>query len=177
MSYFRLVVYTIFISSILSISAFAHETQSRVVDEVVAQVNEGVITLSRIKREKKNLVDSFVQEGKTREEAQKMVDEKEGELIANMINEELLIQKATEAGLDNDIEASLNERFAEIMKQYNLKTVEQLYAEMEKTGVDPKEIREVWRKQAMRERVIQREVQSKVYWRPNGKELKEYYEK
>ena len=177
MSYFRSAVYTALIAAVFSIPASAQETQTRVVDEVVAQVNEGVITLSRIKREKKNLVDSFVQEGKTREEAEKLVNEKENELIANLINEELLIQKAKESGLENDIEASLNERFLEIMKQYNLKTVEQLYAEMEKTGVDPKEIREVWRKQAIRERVIQREVQAKVYWRPNGKELKDYYEK
>ena len=177
MSYFRYAVYTTLIAAIFSIPAFAQETQTKVVDEVVAQVNEGVITLSRIRREKKNLVDSFIQEGKTREEAEKMVNEKENELIANMINEELLIQKAKESGLDSNIEAALNERFLDIMKQYNLKTVEQLYAEMEKNGVDPKEIREVWRKQAVREQVIQREVQAKVYWRPNGKELKEYYEK
>ena len=35
----------------------AQETQERVIDEVVAQVNEGVITLSRIKRETASIVD------------------------------------------------------------------------------------------------------------------------
>ena len=44
------------------VSAFAQETQERVVDEVVAQVNEGVITLSRIKRESKAIVDGEVQQ-------------------------------------------------------------------------------------------------------------------
>lgn len=177
MRYFRFSVFALLVSLALSFTAYSQETQTRVVDEVVAQVNEGVITLSRIKRETKTIVDTYVQEGKTREEAQKMVDDKQGELIANLINEELLIQKAKEAGLDSDIEASLNQRFADIMKQYDLKTVEALYAEMEKTGVNPAELKETWRKQATRDRVIQREVQAKVYWGFNGKELKDYYEK
>lgn len=174
---FRYAIFTVFVSLALSFTAFSQETQVRVVDEVVAQVNEGVITLSRIKRESKMAVDSLVQEGKTPADAQKVVDEKQGELIANLINEELLVQKAKEIGLDNEIEASLNQRFAEIMKEYKLKTVEALYAEMEKSGTDPRDIRETWKKQAIRERVIQREVQSKVYWGFNGKELKDYFEK
>jgi len=158
-------------------AAFAQETQTRVVDEVVAVVNNDVITLSRVKRETKNIVDSYVQEGKKRDEAQKLVDEKQGELIANLINEELLMQKAKDIGLDSDVEASLNQRFADIMKQYKLKTVEELYAEMEKSGVDPKEMRENWRKQATRDQVIQRDLQSKIYWGFGDKELKDYYEK
>lgn len=158
-------------------AAFSQETQTRVVDEVVAVVNNDVITLSRVKRETKAIVDSYVQDGKKRDEAQKMVDEKQGELIANLINEELLIQKAKDIGLDSDIDASLNQRFADIMKQYKLKTVEELYAEMEKSGVDPKEMRETWRKQATREQVIQRDLQSKIYWGFSDKELRDYYEK
>ena len=161
----------------MNFSTSAQETEEKIVDEVVAQVNEGVITLSRVKREAKNIVDTEVQQGKKREDAQKLVDEKKGELIANLINEELLIQKAKELGLDSEIEADLNQRFLQIMKQYNLKTLDALYQEMEKTGVDPQEIREVWRKQAVRDRVLQKEVQAKVYWGASGKELKDYFEK
>jgi len=177
MRFIRFSITSLLISLSLAAATFAQETQTRVVDEVVAQVNEGVITLSRIKRESKAVVDSYIQEGKTREAAEKLVEDKQGELIANLINEELLIQKAKESGLDSDIEAVLNQRIADLMKQYNFKTVEALYAEMEKTGVDPKDLRETWRKQATRDRVIQREVQAKVYWGFNGKELKDYYEK
>src|SRR5438876_3320360 len=125
-------VFAVFVLFTMSFAAVAQETQTRVVDEVVAQVNDGVITLSRIKREKKSIVDTYVQEGKKPEEAQKMVNEKEGELVANLINEELLIQKAKEMGLDSEIEATVNQHFVEIMKQYNLKTLDALYAEMGK---------------------------------------------
>jgi peptidyl-prolyl cis-trans isomerase D len=169
-------IFLIAVLTITAFSVFAQESETKVVDEVVAQVNEGVITLSRVKREAKTAVDSYVQEGKTREEAQKMVDAKQGELIASLINEELLMQKSKELGLDATIEGDLNRRFLEIMKQQNLKTLDALYQEMEKGGINPQEIREVWRKQAAREAVLQREVSSKVYWGLSSKEMKDYYE-
>ena len=159
------------------LAAFAQETETKVVDEVVAQVNDGVITLSRIRRESKDIVDAKVQSGEKREDAQKAVDGKQGELIANLINEELLIQKGKEIGIDDEVEASLNQRFVDIMKQYDLKTLDALYEEMRKQNVDPVEMREVWRKQATREKVLQREVQSKLYWDKSPKQLREYYEK
>ena len=158
-------------------SVLAQETDEKVIDEVVAQVNEGVITLSRIKREAKAIVETDVQQGKSRAEAEKMVAEREGELIVNLINEELLVQKAKELGLEQDIETSLNQRFVQIMKQYNMRTLDELYREMEKQGVNPEDMRSVWRKQATREEVLRREVMSKEYWRPGSKELRDYFEK
>lgn len=158
-------------------SLIAQETELRVVDEVVAQVNGDVITLSRVKREIKDAVDSLVQQGKSREEAQRTINEKQGELIANLITEELLLQRGKEGGFEKDVEDRINQRFLEIMRQNNLKTVEELYASMEKSGVDPRDVRENWRRQEMREQVIQRDIQSKVYWEPNGKQLKDYYDK
>jgi hypothetical protein len=154
----------------------AQETETKVVDEVVAQVNDGVITLSSITREMRGLVDTKVQEGMKREDAQKLISEKRGELIANLINEELIVQKAKELNIESEIDADLNTRFSQIMKQYNLKTMDALYDEMRKQGVDPDDIRSVWRKQITRDKVLQREVQSKLYWSFGGKELKDYYE-
>lgn len=155
---------------------YAQESEERVIDQVVAQVNEGVITLSRVKREMKSIVELEVQQGKKREEAQKMVDEKQGELIANMINEELLVQRAKELNLDSEIDAAINQRFLEIMKENNLRSLEALYEQMRGQNIDPQEIRELWRKQIVRERVIQREVQAKEYWKPGPTELKAYFE-
>ena len=171
------VIFQIVVLLVLAIPAFSQENETKVVDEVVAQINDGVLTLSRINREIKAIVDTYVQEGKSRDDALKMVNEKRGELIANLVNEELMLQRAKELGLDSEIEGSINQKFLEIMKQQNIKTLEGLYQEMEKGGLNPDEIREGWRKQATREAVIRREVQSKVYWDATSKELKEYYEK
>ncbi|MBV9241779.1 MAG: SurA N-terminal domain-containing protein [Acidobacteria bacterium] len=157
-------------------SASAQETQTHVIDEVVAQVNDDVITLSDIKREMKNAVESLVESGKSKEEAQKLVDEKQGEMIANLINEALILQKAKDLGLDKDVEEQINQRLAQLMKDGGLKTVDQLYAEMEKQGVDPKDLKESWRRQAVRDMVLQKDVQAKIYWQANGTEVKAYYE-
>ncbi|MEO8649898.1 MAG: peptidyl-prolyl cis-trans isomerase [Acidobacteriota bacterium] len=170
-----LIIFT-FIFVLTSVVA-AQEAEERVVDEVVAQVNDGVITLSRVNREVKSIVDSEVQQGKKREDVEKQIAEKRGELIANLITEELLIQKAKELGMDGDIEAAVNKRFIELMKSNNLKTLDALYQEMERGGADPKEFREMWRKQATREMVLQKEVQMKIYWGASGKEIKDYFDK
>ncbi len=162
--------------AMLASAVAAQETETKVVDEVVAQVNDGVITLSSVTREMKDAVDSKVQEGMKREDAQKLIEEKRGELIANLINEELIIQKSKELGLEQEIDANINARFVQIMKQYNMKTLDSLYEEMRKQGVDPTEIRELWRKQATRDLVLQREVQAKLYWEATGSDLKKYYE-
>src|SRR5688500_18477918 len=132
MRYFGFVFFLFALFAFVVSDVSAQETEERVVDEVVAVVNDGVITLSKVKREVKGIVDASVLQGEKREDAQKKVDEKRGELIANLIHEELLAQKAKELGYESDIDASVNRRFTEIMKQYNMKTLDALYVEMEK---------------------------------------------
>lgn len=177
MRYSPLAVFFIAVLLFLTnLTAFAQETQLKVVDQVVAQVNDGVITLSRVKREMNEAIETFVQEGKTREAATAEIENKKGELIANIINEELLLQKGKELGVEGDIESQINQRLAGIMKQQNIKTLDALYKEMEKSGVNPQDIRELWRKQFTRDLVLQREVDSKIYYAWTGKDIKSYFE-
>jgi peptidyl-prolyl cis-trans isomerase SurA len=170
----------IFIIAILFVSnlaAFAQESEAKVVDEVVAQVNESVITLSQIRREMNEAIESFVKEGKTQEQAKAQIEGKQGELIASIINEELILQKGKEInGLEADVDAQINQRFLEIMKQQNIKTLEGLYKAMNESGVDPQTIRENWRRQITKDLVLQREVDGKVYYGWTPKEVKTYYE-
>ncbi len=176
MRVFGLFLFLLALCLVSTSAGSAQETEERVVDEVVAVVNEGVITLSKVKREANGIVEAGVQQGKVRENMQREVEEKRGEMIANLIHEELIVQKAKDLGYDGEIDANVNRRFADIMKQYNMKTLDALYQEMQKTGVDPQEIREVWKKQATRDIIMQKEVDSKLYWGSSGKEIKDYYE-
>lgn len=170
----------IFIIAILFVSnlaALAQESEAKVVDEVVAQVNESVITLSQIRREMNDAIESFVKEGKTPEQAKAMMEGKQGELIASIINEELILQKGKDInGLDSDVDAQINQRFLEIMKQQNIKTLDGLYKAMTESGVEPQTIRENWRRQITKDLVLQREVDGKVYYGWTPKEVKAYYE-
>jgi len=163
--------------SFTALTVVGQETETKVIDEVVAQVNNDVITLSKVKREIANIVRAEVEQGKDRATVQKAVDEKQGELIANLINEELMVQRAKEAGIDKDADIEVNQRFAQLMKQNGIKSIEALYKEMEKTGVNAQDVREMWRRQAIREILMQREVQGKIYWKASPAEVKAYFEK
>ena len=172
--------YAIFMIAVLAFSAAsvaAQETETKVVDEVVAQVNDSVITLSRVRREMNDIVETNMREDKkTRDQARAEVDGKQGEIIANLINEELLLQKGKEIGVNTDVDAQINQRFLEIMRNEKIKSLDALYTEMRKSGVEPDEVRDNLRKQYTREAVFQREVDSKVYASLNAKEIKAYYE-
>lgn len=177
MKYINPAIFLIAFLFLTAIPFRAQESDLNVVDEVVAQVNDGVITLSRVKREMNTVIEAMVAEGKTREQAVAETNTKQGELIAGIINEEILLQKGKELGVEADADAQVNQRLVEIMKQQNMKTLETLYAEMEKQGVNPQTLRDGWRRQIIKDLVLQREVDGKTYWGWSGKEIKDYYEK
>ena len=58
-----------------------------------------------------------------------------------MINEQLLLQKGKEYGVESDIEARVNQQFLAKMKELNLTTLEELYEAMRQSNVDPENIR------------------------------------
>jgi parvulin-like peptidyl-prolyl isomerase len=165
--------------AVLSFSVFpalAQDGEPVVVDEVVAQVNEGVITWSRVKREMKNAVEAITQQGKAREEAQRDVDARQNELIANLINEELLLQQGKELGLEQDVESEVNARFVSIMKEQNMTKLEDLYAAMRAQGLEPEDLKATMRKEITKGMVLSRDVDAKVYYGLTDAELKKYYD-
>lgn len=170
--------YAIFLVAIVfltSLTSFAQETELTVVDEVVAQVNENVITLSDINREMENTINLYVQDGKSRAEAEQLVESKKAELVANLINERLLIQRAEENFTDAQIDAQINRRYVEIMQEQNIKTIEELNDAMTAQGFRPDDIRADFRKQILRESV-ESDIYRKVYFEPSRKKVKAYYE-
>ena len=66
MRYINSAIFLIAILVFSSFTAFSQESEIKVVDEVIAQVNDSVVTLSRINREIEAIIEAGVQEGKTR---------------------------------------------------------------------------------------------------------------
>src|SRR6185436_4197989 len=90
--------------------AVAQEGEPVVVDEVIAQVNDGVVTLSQLKREMKERVETLKQNGMSPEQAQAEVEKRKAELIATLINEQLLLQKGKELDFTQRVEDEVNKR-------------------------------------------------------------------
>ena len=156
------------------------EGASRVVDEVIAQVNTEVITLSALKREQANAVQAIVQQsgGKTTAaEAAAEVQRRQAEMIATLINEQLLLQKGKELGLTEEVEAEVNRRMEEVRKQEGLTTVAALEAAMNAAGVSPATVRQSLRVEIMKNFVLGSEVDRKIYWGLLDAEVKAHFEK
>jgi len=157
-------------------AAFAQETEITVIDAGVVQVNDVVITLSRINSEINNAVESLVREGKTREEAKTEIESKKGRLIASIIEEELIMQKGKELGMERDVEARINQQFVQQKDELGLKSLDELYRLMEQQGIKPDDIRVALRSQITREWVFQSQVDDQVRWGISEGDLKTYYE-
>jgi peptidyl-prolyl cis-trans isomerase SurA len=157
-------------------SAFAQEGEMQVVDEVIAQVNDDVITLSMLKRETKERVDALKQNGMTEQQANEEVAKHQAELIATLINEKLLLQKGKELDLASEIEAEVNRRMLQIAEGQGITTIEKLYQVMQQNGLNPEDVRRTMRSEMMKQAVLQQEVDRRVYLGFSGDEVKKYYD-
>ena len=164
------------ILTVCATSVFAQEGETTVVDEVVAQVNDDVITLSMLKKETKERIDALKQNGMTEQQALAEVNKRQAELIATLINEKLLLQKGKELDLATEIEAAVNRRMLEIANQQGINSIEKLYDAMRQSGLNPDEVRRTMRTEMMKQAVLQQEVDRRVYLSPSAEEVKKYYD-
>ena len=156
-------------------SSFAQEGELQVVDEVIAQVNDDVITLSMLKRESRERIDALKQSGMSEQEAAAEVAKRQAELIATLVNEAVLLQKGKELDLANEVEAEVNRRMLEVAKEQGIPTIEKLEAAMRESGVDPTLTKQTMRTEIMKQAVIQQEVDRKTFFGLTMDELKKYF--
>jgi len=157
-------------------STLAQEAEVTVVDEVIAQVNEDVITLSMLKRESRERIESLKQNGMSAQQATDEVTKHKAELIATLINERLLLQKGKELELTADVEAEVNRRMLEVAKEQGITSIEKLDQAMKESGLDPVQTRQSLRNELMKQAVMQQEVDRKIYFSLTMDELKKYFE-
>ena len=162
--------------TLLTSSVAAQEGEMQVIDEVVAQVNDDVITLSMLKREMKERIEALKQSGKTEQQATEEVNNKQAELIAILINERLLLQKGKELDLAGDIEAEVNRRFLQIATDQGITTIQKLEDAMRQNGMNPEDVRRTMRNEMMKQAVLQQEVDRRVYLSPSTEEVKKYFD-
>ncbi len=177
--YISLAITSIFVFLILALmpsATFAQEGELQVVDEVIAQINDDVITLSMLKRETKERIEALKQAGGSEQEAIAEVGKRQPELIATLVNEALLLQKGKELDLSNEVEAEVNRRMLDVAKEQGITSIEKLEAAMREGGVDPVATRQTLRVELMKQAVIQQEVDRKIFFGWTMEELKKYFQ-
>lgn len=159
-----------------AVNVFAQEGEMQVVDEVIAQVNDDVITLSMLKQEQQQRIKNLKENGMTEQQATEEVTKRQFELIATLINEKLLLQKGKELEMAADIEAEVNRRMLQIAEGQGITSIEKLHQAMQESGINPEEVRRTMRTEMMKQAVLQQEVDRRVYLGFSPDEIKKYYE-
>jgi peptidyl-prolyl cis-trans isomerase SurA len=138
------------------------------VEEIVARVNDQIITRSDYDRAMKELDAEGRQHGASMQE----LSEAHRDLLRNLIDQQLWLSKGKELGITGETE--LVQRLNEIRKQYNLETIEDLEKAAKEQGVSFEDFKANIRNNIITQLVMRDQVGRKVQFTPG--EVQRYYE-
>lgn len=138
------------------------------VEEIVARVNDQIITRSDFDRAMKELDDEGRQRGLTMQQ----LSEAHKDLLRNLIDQQLWLSKGKELGVTGETE--LINRLNEIRKQYNLASMEDLEKAAQEQGVSFEDFKANIRNQIITQQVMRDEVGQHIRITPG--EVQRYYD-
>jgi peptidyl-prolyl cis-trans isomerase SurA len=128
-----------------------------VVEEIVARVNNSIVTHSDYVRSKEQLKDEVKnQEGAGN--ADKLYADREKDVLRDLIDQQLLLEKGKDLGITADTE--LIKKLDDMRKQMNLDSMEELEKAAQAQGVSYEDFKQNLRNQIITQQVIGREVGS-----------------
>lgn len=142
-----------------------------IVEEIIARVNNEIITRSEYVRSREQLKQEIQQQDPGN--ADRTFAEKQRDVLRDLIDQQLLLQKGKDLGITGDTE--LIKRLDEMRKQMNLATMEDLEKAAEAQGASYEEFKQNLRNQIITQRVIGQEVGSHLSMNKD-EELKFYNE-
>ena len=138
------------------------------VEQIIARVNDQIITSSDFDRAEKELDQEERQRGATMQEA----SDARRDLLRNLIDQQLWLSKGKELGITGETE--LINRLNEIRKQYNLSSLEDLEKAAKDQGVSFEDFKQNIRNGIVTQDVMRQEVGNKIQITPG--EVERYYE-
>ncbi len=141
-----------------------------VVEEIIARVNNEIVTRTEYVRSRDQLKQEIQQQDPAN--ADRAFAEKQRDVLRDLIDQQLLLQKGKDLGITGDTE--LIKRLDEMRKQMNLETMEDLEKAAEAQGASYEEFKQNLRNQIVTQRVIGQEVGSKLAM--NKDDEKKFYE-
>jgi peptidyl-prolyl cis-trans isomerase SurA len=127
-----------------------------VVEEIIARVNSSIITRSDFARSKEQLKDEIKQQDPG--SADKQYAEKERDILRDLIDQQLLLEKGKDLGITADTE--LIKKLDEMRKQMNLDSMDELEKAAQSQGISYEDFKQNLRNQIITQQVIGREVGS-----------------
>jgi peptidyl-prolyl cis-trans isomerase SurA len=138
------------------------------VEQIIARVNDQIITSSDYDRALSELEDDARQRG---ESMQEMAAERK-DLLRSLIDQQLWLSKGKELGITGETE--LVKRLDDIRKQYNLPDIDALAAAAKEQGVSFEDFKQNIRNQIITQEVMRQEVGEHIQFTPG--EAQQYYD-
>jgi peptidyl-prolyl cis-trans isomerase SurA len=134
----------------------------RVVEEIVARVNNEIITYSEYQKSESELHDEVRQDcqGCGQDRLNQLYEERQKNLLRDQIDQSLLEQRAKDLGIS--VENDVIKRLDQVRQQNNFPTMEALQAAVEGQGMSWEDYKGNFRNQLLTQEVIRREVGSRV---------------
>jgi peptidyl-prolyl cis-trans isomerase SurA len=148
---------------------------SKVVEEIIARVNNEIITRSELDKARSSAEDDAKQEcqGKcTLEELKVQTEERQKNALRDLIDQSLLVQRGKDMGIS--VETEVIKRLDQIRIQNNLTSMEDLEKAVSGTGINWEDFKDNIRKGLLTQRVISQEVGSHI--NISKEEVAKYYE-
>jgi peptidyl-prolyl cis-trans isomerase SurA len=130
----------------------------QVVEEIVARVNNQIITRSEFNRSKDQLRDEVKQQDPAN--ADKVYGDKEKDILRDLIDQQLLLDKGKDLGITGDTD--LIKELDKMRKDMKLDSMEALEKEAEKQGISWEDFKQQKKNQIITQKVIGEEVSSKL---------------
>jgi len=148
---------------------------SRTVEEIIARVNNEIITRSELDKARVTAREDAEQECKGRcsaEELKIQIEDRQKNALRDLIDQSLLVQRGKDMGIS--VETEVIKRLDQIRIQNNLGSMEDLEKAVSGTGINWEDFKDNIRKGLLTQRVISQEVGSHIT--VGKEEIAKYYE-
>jgi peptidyl-prolyl cis-trans isomerase SurA len=151
--------------------------EKRVVEEIIARVNNEIVTLTDLRYARESMareVEEDCRQGCTPQEKQERLAEREKNLLRDLIDQQLLVQRCKDLGIN--VEQDIVKRLDEVRVKNNLPDMESLQKAVEQSGMEWEEFKNNIRSQLCTQQVMQSEVGRKVHSNIEKSEVQKYYD-
>jgi peptidyl-prolyl cis-trans isomerase SurA len=156
--------------------ASAQAAKSVVVEEIIARVNNEIITLSDYERAARELRNDIAQQcqGCTQEKMESEFEDQKKDLLRGLIDNQLLIEHAKDLGIS--VDTDLVKQLDKVRRDAGLSSMEDLQKAVEAQGIAWEDYKTQMRNQLLEHEVISQEVGGKMNQKISEDDIKQYYE-
>jgi peptidyl-prolyl cis-trans isomerase SurA len=156
-------------AALLICAALVHA--DNIVDEIIARVNDQIITSSQFQRAKDSRIQELKQQFPNDWQTRWTASEKD--VLREMIDEQLLLEKGKELGITGETETI--KQLDKMRQDMGLPTMQALEDEAKKQGISFEDYKESIRTRVVTQQVIGQEVGSKIHI--TNEEVEDFYNK